>query len=60
MSSARSAGSADAGRHQFQLLRRPVRLGQGDVDGGPHHGQRGAQLVRGVRDESALRGERLV
>ena len=51
-------GPADARRHVFELLRRAGRLGQGDVDGGAHDGERGAQLVRGVRDEPALGGER--
>jgi len=53
-------GTTDACRHVLQLLRGPGRLGQRDVDGGPHDGQRGAELVRGVRDEPALRGEREV
>ena len=35
-------------------------LGQRDVERGPHRGQRGAQLVRGVGDEPALRGERVL
>ena len=53
-------GPADAGGHVLELAGGAVRLGQDDVDGGAHHGQRGAQLVRGVRDEPALRGERQV
>ena len=51
---------ADPRRHVLQLLRRPGRLGQGDVDGGAHDGERRAELVRGVRDEPALGGEREV
>ena len=35
-----------------------VRLGRRHVQRRPHGRQRGAQLVRGVRDEPALRGER--
>jgi hypothetical protein len=53
-------GPADAHGHVLQLLGIPARLGQRDVDGGAHDGQRGAQLVRGVRDEAALGGERAV
>ena len=36
------------------------RLAVGDVEGGADHGQRSAQLVGGVGDEPALRGERSV
>jgi hypothetical protein len=34
--------------------------GQRDVEGGAHGGERGAQFVRGVGDEAALGGERLL
>jgi hypothetical protein len=53
-------GPAHPGGHVFQLPGIPARLGQRDVDGGAHDGQRGTQLVRGVRDEAALGGERAV
>jgi len=39
------------------LRRGRLGLGQGHVQRGPHGGQRGTQLVRGIGDEPALRGE---
>jgi hypothetical protein len=51
-------GGPDLGRHVLELGRGPARLGQRDVDGRAHHGQRRAQFVRGVRHEPALAGER--
>ncbi len=51
-------GSVDSGRHRLQLLGRPVRLGERDLDRGSHRRERRAQLVRRVGDESLLTGER--
>ena len=40
--------------HLPQLVDAGVPVGQGHLDLGPDHRQRGAQLVRGVGDEPAL------
>ena len=45
-------------RQGDRLCGHGLRLGHCDIDAGPHGGQWGAQLVRGVGDEPPLRGER--
>ena len=51
-------GVADHGRHPAVLGDVGVGVGQRHVDLGAHHGERRAQLVRGVGDEPLLRLER--
>ena len=49
--------AVDPSRHRLQLLGRPRRLRERDLDRRSHRGQRRAQLVRGVGDEPLLAGE---
>ena len=52
------AGLADHVAHPPQLVDVGVGIGEGHVDLGPQHRQRGPQLMAGVGDEPALRIER--
>jgi hypothetical protein len=53
-------GLADFGGYRHQLVAGRLRLGEHDVDGGAHEGQRRAQLMACVGDELPLAGERAV
>ena len=50
----------DLDGHGFELTGSSRGLRERDVDRGPHHGERGAQLVRRIRDEPALARERRI